>query len=104
MDRIQVAFHVAIVIRKSMRFLINHISCQRKNVKLFRMLMIAQNPRGAMMGGAYISYFLGNLSGSTMPQEMMYLSPSSTLISNGITSFLGTNTKKPEVGLGVVET
>src|SRR5690606_1466344 len=40
--------------------------------------------------------------GPTTPPEMMYFSPSSTVLSRKITSFSGTSTSQPAVGLGVV--
>ena len=42
--------------------------------------------------------------GSTIPADIINFAASSTSISNTIVSFWGTNSKKPEVGLGVVGT
>ena len=41
-------------------------------------------------------------SGTTSPAEIISLAACSTLISSIVTSFFGTNSKNPEVGLGVV--
>ncbi len=40
--------------------------------------------------------------GITRPAEITNFAASSTVISNSKTSFVGTNSKKPDVGLGVV--
>ena len=54
-----------------------------------------------------LSYFLSLILtelGVTTPAEITRLNAASTLISSSNASFFGINTKKPEVGLGVVGT